>query len=179
MTDIPNTEYITITAKGVFVGGEPATHYRGEEIYCIENIKSLFKWIQKEKPEIAEIQTMSSKTGGKCLKTGNPSVEAGASAWCRIIFDDGTPTGWVCNFTYYGSVICARNCAVACMHDIWFHSRFRSALFSSVDKVKKAQNLELKKLKDIDFSKLINQPIELNGYRILVEKIAETKQIKR
>ena len=35
MTDISNTEYITINKDGIFVGGKPATTYRGKHIYCL------------------------------------------------------------------------------------------------------------------------------------------------
>lgn len=41
------------------------------------------------------------------------------------------------------------------------------------------QNPELKKLEQVDFAKLPKSPIELNGYEIVVRKLAETKQIKR
>ena len=41
------------------------------------------------------------------------------------------------------------------------------------------QNPELKKLEQVDFAKLPKSPIELNGYEIVVKKLAETKQIKR
>ncbi|MFQ6759797.1 MAG: acyl carrier protein [Alphaproteobacteria bacterium] len=41
------------------------------------------------------------------------------------------------------------------------------------------QNPELKKLEQVDFARLPKSPIELNGYKIIVEKIAETKQNKR
>lgn len=30
--NIPNTEYITITSNGIFVGGRPATKYRGTQL---------------------------------------------------------------------------------------------------------------------------------------------------
>ena len=31
--EIPNTEYVTITADDVLVGGQPAKEYHGQEIY--------------------------------------------------------------------------------------------------------------------------------------------------
>jgi len=45
--------------------------------------------------------------------------------------------------------------------------------------VAKPQNPELEKLKGVDLSKLVGKPVQLNGYEIVVRKIAETKQIKR
>lgn len=41
------------------------------------------------------------------------------------------------------------------------------------------QNPEVEKLKGVDLSKLAGKTVELNGYKIIVEKIAETQQNKR
>jgi len=41
------------------------------------------------------------------------------------------------------------------------------------------QNSEIEKLKAVDLSKLAGKPVQLNGYEIVVKKIAETQQIKR
>ncbi|MBR4507306.1 MAG: acyl carrier protein [Alphaproteobacteria bacterium] len=41
------------------------------------------------------------------------------------------------------------------------------------------QNPEVEKLKSVDLSKLAGKTVQLNGYKIIVEKIAETQQIKR
>ena len=41
------------------------------------------------------------------------------------------------------------------------------------------QNPEVEKLKGVDLSKLAGKPVQLNGYEIVVRKLAETKQIKR
>ena len=48
MTDIPNTEYITIKSDGIFVGGKRATHYRGVEIGYRKSIKKNFQTIQNQ-----------------------------------------------------------------------------------------------------------------------------------
>jgi uncharacterized Zn finger protein len=37
----------------------------------------------------------------------------------------------------------------------------------------------IKVLKDVDLSNCVGKPVQLNGYEIVVEKIAETKQNKR
>lgn len=41
------------------------------------------------------------------------------------------------------------------------------------------QNPEVEKLKGVDLSKLAGKPVQVDGYEIVVRKIAETKQIKR
>ena len=41
------------------------------------------------------------------------------------------------------------------------------------------QNPEVEKLKGVDLSKLAGKPVQLNGYEIVVRKIAETQQNKR
>ena len=190
MTDIPNTEYITINKDGIFVGGKPATHYRGEEIYDIRYIKRRFSDIQKLNPDVAELHVLSSETFGKYAKVGNPSGSHSRNAWCRVKFNDGRIASWVFGHTYSSAVSCAGYCAYNCAYFVRESADFRSAVlgFAAIDKQntktaiqpeKKSQNPELKKLERVDFAKLPKSPIELNGYKIIVEKIAETKQIKR
>jgi len=54
MTDIQNTEYITINKDGVFVGGKPATTYHGERIYALDDIRADFAEIQRQNIKIEE-----------------------------------------------------------------------------------------------------------------------------
>lgn len=182
MNDIPNTEFITVKRDdkgrvGVFVGGKPATHYRGQEIYRIEYVQFVFEWMQKKNPNIAEFHIMSSKTNGEYAKTGNPSAEHGPSAWCRIVLKDGTTTDWVFHYTYGSAADCANACAYACAFSVRANASFRQALLgSAIDKqnvnpMAKSKNPEIEKLKTVDFSKLPKSPIELNGYEIVVRKL--------
>lgn len=145
MNDIPNTEFITVKRDdkgrvGVFVGGKPATHYRGQEIYCIEYVKSVFEWMQKKNPNIAEFHIMSSKTNGEYAKTGNPSAEHGPSAWCRIVLKDGTTMDWVFFSTRSSAAYCARNCAYNCAYVVRSYASFRSAVFGEIDKKSENSN---------------------------------------
>ena len=164
MANIPNTEYITINKNGIFVGGKPATHYRGQEIFWIDNVRKRFASIQKLNKNVMEFHVLSSETRGKYAKAGNPSSEHGQNAWCRVAFQDGTLGTWMSFYTFGSATSCANACAGYCMDGVHSSSTVRSALFGDAF-------TETQKLKKINFSKLPNQPIELNGYRILVEKI--------
>ena len=84
--------------------------------------------------------------------------------------------GWVFAYGYASAGYCARNCANYVRADAAFR---RAVLVTAFDKQNvetnsavKPENPEIEKLKAVDFSKLPKSPIELNGYRILVEKIS-------
>ena len=182
MTDIPNTEYITINKDGIFVGGKPATTYRGEDICFSSGVRKWFADIQRLNKNVAELHVLSSETFGEYAKVGNPSGSHGLTAWCRVKFNDGRIASWVFGHTYGSAADCAHYCAYNCEYAVRHLASFRSAVFGLIDKrntktaiqpEKKSQNPELKKLEQVDFSKLPTKPIELNGYRIVVEKIAQ------
>lgn len=116
MTDIPNTQYITINKDGIFVGGKPAVYYRMRKIlYNTIYTRLTFDLIQKQHPEIIEIDVMSSKTYGEDTEILNPSEKHGPNAWCRIKFNDGHVGSWeyFCNFGKPS--LCARLCLDRCM----------------------------------------------------------------
>jgi len=171
MSNIPNTEYITVKRDekgrvGVFVGGKRATKYRNEDIYDVEYVKSVFKWMQQQHSNIAEFQIMSSITEGEYAVAGNPSAEHGPNAWCRIVLKDGTKAAWVFNGSSSSAADCASDCAANCAFAVRGGSAFRAAVFGTV------RNPELEKLQKIDFSKLPNQ-FEVNGYNVVLEKVKE------
>ncbi|MBP5795200.1 MAG: hypothetical protein J6W41_04260 [Alphaproteobacteria bacterium] len=181
MANIPNTEYITVNAKGIFVGGKPATTYRGEKICDIDCVERVFAWVQEQNPNIAEFHIGAFVTPGKRAKPGNPDGAFGPNAWCRVKYKNGKFGAWVFNLTDYSAALCAYYCASICALFVRNYASFRSAVFGLIDTKntkpvlpleKKSQNPELKKLEQVDFSKLPKEPIELNGYRILVEKIS-------
>jgi len=171
MTDIPNTEYITINKDDVFVGGKPVTRYRGQKIGWIGDVRDYFAGIQKLNPNVVELHVLSSATCGEYAETGNPSAEHGPNAWCRVKLNDGRIGSWVFYSTYGSAAACANDCAVVCASYVRRAAAFRSVVFG-------IQNPELEKLKMVDLSKLVGQN-QLNGYEIVVRKIAETQQIKR
>ena len=194
MTDIPNTKYITVKRDdkgqiGIFVGGKPAETYLGIRIYNVDNVKKYFAWMQEQNPNITEFHIGAFETIGNFMKTGKPSGKCGRNAWCRVVSGDIIPSSWVFSYTYSTADFCAYYFAYNCAYNVRSNASFRSAVLGAViDKQntktaiqpeKKSQNPELKKLEQVDFAKLPKSPIELNGYKIIVEKIAETQQNKR
>ncbi len=203
MPYFPNTEYITVNADEIFVGGKPATHYLGYEIISPEYIKKTFKEIQNKFSNLQEIHILSSSTDGyvapirkERIATGGyaaselrPSLQHGNAAWCRIKLNDGTEGIWTYE-CYYGTFSdCAERCAQDTMRDLTNEkipaTRFILAI-ATKSKTKctaaKKQNTkpvpqpetELKQtLRNTDLSKLAGKTVELNGYKIMIEK---TKQ---
>ena len=135
MIDIPNTEYITINKDGVFVGGEPATTYRGVKIYNINYVKNTFAVIQERNPNITELHVLSSETSGGYGMVGNPSPEHGSNAWCRVKMKGGTVGGWVFYDAYTSAANCARYFAYDCANRVRADAAFRRAgLVTAFDK---------------------------------------------
>jgi len=172
MTDIPNTEYITINKDGCFVGGKPATKYRGVEIAWIEDLWEHFEAIQKIHPDIMEMHAMSSETRGEYGVVGNPSAKHGYNAWCRVKFNNGRVSPWVFVRECDSMDECASRCAYQSLDNFRVSVKMRSAALDTPDHMIKA-------LKDVDLSKCVGKPVQLNGYEIVVRKIAETQQNKR
>ena len=187
MVDIPNTEYITINKDGVFVGGKPATTYRGVKIYGINYVQDALAWIQEQNPNITELHVLSSETSGYFATVGNPSSTRGRYAWCRVKMTDGTIGGWVFANAYSSAPNCAINCAGSCAARVRAGAAFRRAVLgTALDKQNvetnsavKPENPEIEKLKAVDLSKLAGNPVQFGGYEIIVRKITETEQKER
>ena len=136
MADIPDTEYITVKrdengALDVFVGGKPATTYRGVKIYNINYVKNTFAVI----PNITELHVLSSGTSGGYGMVGNPSPEHGSNAWCRVKNNDGKLGGWVFYDAYTSAANCARYFAYDCANRVRADAAFRRAgLVTAFDK---------------------------------------------
>ena len=120
MSDIPNTEYITINKDGIFVGGKLTTTYRGEKIARINDVKEFFTKIQDECPEIKELHVGAFKTMGRHAGSGLPSGRPGLNAWCRVKLSDGCVGPW--RFVIMSSLasLCAYNCVYcyACLRNM-------------------------------------------------------------
>ena len=101
MADISNTEYITVNANGIFVGGKPATTYRGEEINLPDSVHRDFAHIQTLNKNVAELHALSSETRGERAKPGNPSGKHGPNTWCRVKFKNGKLGAWVFEGAYF------------------------------------------------------------------------------
>ena len=136
-SDIPNTEYITITRDGAFVGGVKATQYRGEDIYELDELPKYFVQIKalvdlEYGLDVAELHAMSSETKGTYAEPGDPSPNHGCNAWVRAKFADGTVSRWVFYYSYLSSSGCAGYCAYSCGYYVRLHSVFRSGAFGAV-----------------------------------------------
>lgn len=133
-TEIKDTDYITVKRDdkghvGVFVGGKPATHYRGHKIVCISDVISHFVDIEKEIPGIEELQIMSSQTKGEYCEIGDP-VYGGQYVWCRVKLKgkDLSMSPWVYFSSYDSSTQCAEWCAIHCCANVWLNPWIRWAL---------------------------------------------------
>lgn len=169
MSDIPNTEYITINKDGIFVGGKPATHYRGVEILFIDATKILFAKIQKKYPEISELHVGAFETSGAYAKPGNSSGKFGRHAWCRAKSKDGKLSPWVFSRTYGSASDCASNCAYGCGYGVQGYSDLRSALLDFVKTGKvNSENKEKEQYETVKVIKSIN-------YEIIIKKLKREK----
>ena len=173
MSEIKDTDYITVKRGqdgqiGVFVGGKPATTYRGQEIYDIDYVKRVFEWMEKQCPNIAEFHIMSSITSGEYAETGNPlpgksdDDKNAIYAWCRIVLNDSSAAPWVFYDALGSAGLCAYNCAHHCAYAVRDAASFRSAVLGFVTNTKD---------RSIKGPKVYN----LFGYRITVEKFVKKR----
>ena len=179
MANIPNTEYITVNANGIFVGGKPATTYRGQKTYDTDYVKyntdymkKVFAWMQKQNPEIEEFHIGAFKTRGERAKPGNPNGVFGPNAWCRVKFKNGKLGAWVFRYTSGSAASCAYACANDCAYDVRDYASFRSAVLGAViDKQnsRQKQNALTNALKDTDLSKFVGTH-KIGAYEIVVRK---------
>ena len=171
MANIPDTAYITVNKDGIFVGGKPATTYRGEDICGMQSVKNMFAGIQEQNPNITELHVLSSKTSGGYATVGNPSPEHGRYAWCRVKNNDGKLGGWGFCSTYTSATDCANDCAFNCARNVRADAAFRRAVFGLIDKQnsRQKQNALTNALKDTDLSELIGTHT-IGSYEIVVRK---------
>ena len=163
MPDIPNTEYITINTNGIFVGGQPATTYRGVAIGMPENIRKHFQTIQKQYPNIKEMRFLTSKTMGNCYKAGTPVAKRGDNLWARVAFNDGYVAPWVLVSKTY-------------THDFYIYNRISGCLSHMAEDYTFLHEL-LGKYQDVtirlNLQNMAGGSFELNGFRLTVEKITQ------
>ena len=123
MPYIPNTEYISITKDGLFVGGKPATHYRGQPIKLTEEIQYYFILAQQSNPNTKELHVGAFDTVGEFAIPGIPSGKDGINIWARRKTDNGRLGDWVFN-----DVTPVTLCAFRCIYDLYLYNKFRSAV---------------------------------------------------
>ena len=145
-TDIPNTEYVTLTEDGCFVGGEPATKYNGEDIYrpymCVAYFKEARDIIREEYGyELLELHCLQSSTNGEWTKTGNPVPDKdGIYAWVRAVYKDKedkvVSSLWVFNDDYGYALACASDCTAYCGNYVLRNADLRGGLFVPVESLR-------------------------------------------
>ena len=173
MSEIPNTEYITINKDGVFVGSKHATRYRGSLICNVCSIKENFRNIQHQNPEIQELHVGAFETKGEHAQPGNPSGKFGSNAWCRVKLFNGRIGAWVFDHTYSSASACAGRCAYYCGYHVRPYSAMRSGLlnFTKAEPKRDVPVSDLKQaLEKGDLSNLVGKKVELNGYIVTVQK---------
>ena len=173
MANIPNKRYITVNANGIFVGGKPATTYRGEYICGMQDVKNMFAWMQEQNPEIKEFHIGAFETLGEYVKPGNPDGAFGPNAWCRVKYKNGKFGAWVFNLTDYSAALCAYYCASICAYFVRNYASFRSAVFGGAANEKQnsqpKQNALTNALKDTDLSEFVGTH-KIGAYEIVVRK---------
>ena len=165
--NITNKDYITITDTKVMVDGKETTEYRGQRIWDIQFLPTMFKEIQdivNQEYNIVpiEMHVLSSETRGRFVKSSDPSAKNGPNAWVRFMFANGLKAPWVFYGSYSPVSDCAFYCAGDCVNDVRVNSPFRASVFGSVaDKIKqKATQTESPKvgqLIEMDFGNCIMQ----------------------
>ena len=140
--EIPNTEYVTLTEDGCFVGGKPTTKYHDEDIYrpylCVAYFKEARDIIRKEYGyELLELHCLQSSTEGEYAKTGNPIPDKdGTYAWVRAVYKDKegkvVSSLWAFNSASGSASDCASDCAYDCGYYVRNYESLRAGLFGSV-----------------------------------------------
>ena len=183
---------------------EKPTLFHGHTIYATESFASgfirfddWFKSVQSRIPDIEEIHAGAFDTTGERNKQGFPSGKIGANLWCRIKLKgkDATYNPWVFRETSYAVGSCVSNAGLYCVKQLTNEPDFASAVLQAANtdskKLEQQQKTnisyndapitELKqKLQNMDLSELVGKTVELNGYKIMIRKIAQnTKTNKR
>lgn len=198
--NIPNTEYITITSNGIFVGGRPATKYRGTEIcdrwLVVRNFEVFQASIMQEyNLGISEMHVASTR-----LPLFTEDIWASGDRMTPILNDDrigacfrvkcgeygfGSDDKWIYYDSFSSAECCNGACALRC---VGIAKQMRYLLLSrffnpSLIFQHPAVTLQHQKekvagaLADTDLSTLVGQQIVLqNGYTITIAKSNQSKR---
>ncbi len=198
--NIPNTEYITITSNGIFVGGQPATKYRGTEIWdqwhVVHNFNTFRKIIlEQNKLDISEMHVASTRlplfpedrwaSGDRMT----PILNGDRIGACFRVkcgeYGFGSGDEWIYYDSFSSAEYCNGACAYRCVN-IALEKKFlllRKFYNSSLIFQHPAVTLQHKKekvadaLAGTDLSALVGQQIELqNGYIITIAKSIQPKR---
>lgn len=156
---------------GVFVGGESATLYRGQEINNIGDVIVKFEHMQQKNPHVVALHVFTSTMRGEHAKSGRPVFEHGANVWAFVEFDNAKYGNIVFNYKYSEDKDVAAKLGLGgCINSIDAGGAFYSAVLAEPTLQKQnARQREIQKLTGIDWAQLVGQ-IKLNGYNVTVEK---------
>jgi hypothetical protein len=116
---------LEVNKNGIFVGGKPATHYRGEEILYANDVKRNFRDICEESPQISGVQMILSSTTGKEGKPCAPSFDPGNYAYARVVLN-GVPVKNI--WEYFSGACSAEALADRCTYFVRNNTDFRLRL---------------------------------------------------
>ena len=128
-------------------------------------LSAMFESIKFYEPSVKEIQVIASATPGVYGKYGIPKETPGSNAWCRAVFCDDAIGPWVFRRTYKSTPECVEKGLFDCLYEITnTPTSFKEAVL--------AKNVALlNALKINDLSLYDEKKLEINGYRIAINKI--------
>ncbi len=154
-----NSNYVTINNSGIFY----------DQTYVkIENtlrLFDLFEHVNRFGPIVKEFQIIASDTPGIYGRYGIPKTNHGPNAWCRAVFCNDAVGPWVFRRVYNSTPECVKKCLYDCLYDITLPTNaFSKAVLD--------KNVALiNALKINDLSLFDNKTLEINGYKITINKI--------
>jgi len=129
MTAVPDTEYVTLTEKGFFIGGQSTKEYRGLKIQfpSKRDIHFVFTEVLYSQG-IKEIHCLTSETCGVEGMRGIPTGIHGVNIWCCIKMIDNAIGDWVLIRTTHSPDEAAFFCMKMCFDAVWGGDDFIKAL---------------------------------------------------
>ena len=157
-----------------------------------------FECAKSQIPMLEEIHVGAFDTEGELYQIGYPSGKLGKNVWCRIKLsceEDVTTNPWVLHHDSFALWHAISHIGDYALKDITNRPEFRSALLKAANtdskKIEQPQKTNLsendisiadlkQRLQSVDFAKLVGKTVDLNGYKIMIRKIAQnTKTNKR
>lgn len=88
------SNFVSVTKYGLFdKNGKPATTLGGQDIFSMNEIRSIFDKLRSEY-RISKIEIQVSDNSATALQHGTPSDKIGGNVWVRY-FDDSNSSNWV------------------------------------------------------------------------------------
>lgn len=169
------------------------TKFHGHEIRAMDafgdDFDSWFEYARKKIPTLEEIHSGAFDTKGERYQIGQPSGKLGKTVWCRIKLNgkDATNNPWVLysdSIAVWDAVLYGGMFALKDFYKPEFVSALLNAANTDSKKIDQPQKTNLsendtsitdlkQRLQNIDLSELVGKTVELNGYKIMIRKIAQ------